>query len=99
MFNTNDYSYSETNKDIESKLRAAGTLKTGAEFRYGPVSFRAGCVFYQSPYTRYTSAFGKYRNIYSGGVGLKGENFYFDLALQKTTKPGFNYMYSDYFGN
>ena len=96
---TDSYSYDYVNKDITSFARIINNLKFGAEMKYGPLSFRGGAAFYQSPDNFYKDGFTDYRVSYSGGIGLKDENFYIDLALVNTTFPSFRYIYTDYDGN
>ena len=101
---TDSYSdYDYVNKDIATFARIVNNIKFGAEMKYGPLSFRGGAAFYQNPYNIsnvfYKDGFTDYRVSYSGGIGLKDENFYIDLALVNTTFPSFRYIYTDYDGN
>jgi len=99
LLEADDYSFNDRNKEIEANLRGAGTIKLGTEVRLGPISIRGGAALYQSPYTHFSPAFGKYRNVYTGGLGFRNENFYMDMAFIYTKTPSFRNLYSDYAGN
>lgn len=94
-----DYDYSSVNNDISKNARIINNLKFGAELRFGPVSIRGGAAFYQSPYNYYADGFTDYRVSYSGGLGLKNENFYIDMAVVNTTIPSYRFIYADNTGS
>jgi len=92
---SDNYDYTSVNNDISKNARIINNLKFGAELRLGPVSLRGGAAFYQSPYSYYADGFKDYRVSYSGGIGLKNENFYIDMAVVNTSVPSYRYIYTD----
>ena len=95
----NSINYDVDNTEITKMTRIVNNIKFGTELRIGVMSLRAGAGFYQSPYSMDKASFGDYRVSYSGGIGLKDENFYIDLAVVNSSTPSYRYIYTDYFGN
>lgn len=77
-------------------LAAVSNLKCGAEFRYGPFSFRGGYATYGNPYKNASGDF--YRRDISGGIGLATNTFYYDLAVTNAKMNNDQYLYSDLSG-
>ncbi|MCQ2973510.1 MAG: hypothetical protein MJ211_01720 [Bacteroidales bacterium] len=73
-----NYDFEYENKAIKDKFKATKNLRFGAEYLVGPVSVRAGYAMYGNPYKFVTKDI--QRQIISGGIGYKGESFYFDLT-------------------
>jgi len=94
--NIPDFNYENT--EITKMARIINNLKFGTELRLGVLSLRAGAAFYQSPYSYYNAGFKDYRVSYSGGIGMKDENFYIDLAVVNSTSPSYRYIYTDHNG-
>lgn len=91
--NSNEYSFSDENRDIKASLKNGQILKIGAEYRYKIFSFRAGTVMQSSPYEGgITYKEGNRSAVsYTGGLGIKGGNFFLDLGYAYTKTSG-NYM-------
>jgi hypothetical protein len=90
---SDDYNYSNENQDIKNILKSASNLKFGAEFRIKNVYLRGG-------YSNYGKAFSKGEinqdqnyNIISGGIGMRQQNFYFDLAYSARLSKSNYIMY------
>jgi len=92
--NTLDYNFENT--EIAKKTRFVNNVKIGSELKIGALSLRAGAAFYQSPYSYYKDGYKDYRVSYSGGIGLKDENFYIDLAVVNSSTPSYRYLYKDH---
>ncbi|MBU0763458.1 MAG: hypothetical protein KJ607_01345 [Bacteroidetes bacterium] len=89
-----DYSFTEENQTIRNAYVATGNLHVGAEYRYGPFSFRGGFMYYGSPYASSTPNSGAGKLCYTGGIGIKDNNIYFDLGYVYTTYSEKYFMYS-----
>ena len=89
-FNSNDYNFSDENRDIKNRFEQGHTLKIGAEYRYKVFSFRAGTVMQSSPYEGgITYKEGNRSAVsYTGGIGIKGGNFFLDLGYSFTKTSG-----------
>ncbi len=86
-------STSKLNSQISEELTAVSNLKCGAEFRYGPFSFRGGYATYGNPYKSASGDF--YRRDISGGVGLATNTFYYDLAVTNAKYDKNEWLYTD----
>ena len=95
--------YLTDNSDISKDFKAAVNIKSGLEFRLGPVSFRGGFAFYGSPYHNNFS--GEINDMlkgtmsYSGGIGFRRRGFSIDGAYSFTKHPDrahflYDYLYS-----
>lgn len=81
--------YSGENADISNKYTGSHHFRVGTEWRYQIFSFRAGGKYFTSPYQSEIndgSTFG-----FSGGIGLRQDWFYMDLAY------GYNNTQQDYY--
>jgi hypothetical protein len=85
-----------SNEDIRDGYQATHNFRVGTEWRYDIFSFRAGYAFYDSPYQDDIND-GSIRS-YSGGLGLKVNNFFFDVAYvySISKEDYFLYGYDDY---
>ena len=73
------------NAQIETIFQKTHNIRAGAEFRYGPLYFRAGGRYSTSPYTN-NSINPDYEKItLSGGLGYREKNFFIDFAFAQTT--------------
>ncbi len=88
--NSNEYSFSDENRNIKDRFENGQNLKIGAEYRYKIFSFRAGTVMQSSPYeSGFTYKEGNRSAIsYTGGLGIKGDNFFLDLGYGYTKTSG-----------
>ena len=73
------------NGRIKTAYQDVINLKTGAEFRTGIMSFRGGVGYFADPYRSNTTGTLNRGNLqFSGGIGIKTEGFYVDLAVVNT---------------
>jgi hypothetical protein len=77
------------NADIRTNYQEAVNFRLGGELKLSSVYFRAGFNSVGNPYLNAKST----RNIYSGGLGYRINNFYIDAAYSSTT---FKYSTSPY---
>ncbi|MDD4150300.1 MAG: outer membrane protein transport protein [Bacteroidales bacterium] len=91
---SNDYAFFDENTNIRKEYKNAHNIKLGLEYRYGPLSFRAGGAYYDSPYKSENHPNkNSYSLVYSGGVGIRGEFMYFDIGYAMVTNESSYYMY------
>lgn len=87
--------FHEINREKDAVLRNALNLKTGAEFRIGPVSLRGGVAYYSTPFNDRNFNSDHFNNdgiiSYSGGAGIRGQSVYFDMAYVYTGYPSHYY--------
>jgi hypothetical protein len=92
---SDNYNYYIENQDIKSVFDVAHNFRFGAEMRL------TSSVYLRGGYARYGSGFNSdedNRNnsysVYSGGLGIRQNNFYFDLAysLRSNTEAYFMYQ-------
>ena len=95
--------YDIENDDISTILKTAVNMKTGAEFRVGPVYLRGGIGYYGNPYNKdqfdvdYVKKTLKATMSYSGGIGFRNRDFYMDAAYSFIKSPErINNMYLSY---
>ena len=95
-----DYDYD--NDDISRILKTCMNVRTGAEFRLGPVFLRGGVAYYGNPYQK--NQFNetiketlKGTMNYSGGIGFRNRDFYMDAAYSFMKNPErINTLYMSY---
>ncbi|GAB4331935.1 MAG: hemin receptor [Flammeovirgaceae bacterium] len=80
---TNDNSLFKTNMTERVNIRL------GAEVRIDPVRIRAGYAHYPNPNANTSNE--NARKFYSGGVGIRKDNFFADFMLQFTSKVNSQY--------
>jgi len=90
-FRSYDYSFYNENNDIAVSYGKGHNYKVGTEWRSGPLSFRAGYAYYNSPYQ--SGLNDGSRNAYSGGIGFKDKFYYLDLAYVYTKSVEDYYLY------
>jgi len=76
----------EDNNNIKSIFQETHNIRAGAEFRYGPLYFRAGGRYSTSPYADIEGALNPdYEKItLSGGLGYREKHFFVDFAFAQT---------------
>ena len=79
------YKFINENITISRDFGVSHNLKAGAELRLNPVYLRAGAKYYMNPFVDTRN--GSDIFVYSGGVGFRSNNTFFDLAysLSKST--------------
>lgn len=71
--------FSLENQAIRSNFVSTHNIRLGTEWRLDPFRFRAGYRFQGNPLDKkFTADYGS--NIYSVGIGIKQEEYYFDMA-------------------
>lgn len=75
------------NQNIKTFFKETHNFRAGAEFRYGPLYFRAGGRYSTSPYKDVAGVLSAdYEKItLAGGLGYREKNFFIDFAFAQTT--------------
>lgn len=89
----NDYNFYDENSNIQKYYTATSNIRAGAEYRFGPFSFRGGYGIYGNPYSSTNIDNNTIYTSYSGGIGIRDENFFFDLAFVLTKNSENYYLY------
>lgn len=79
------------NEDIQTGYKSTHNIRIGTEWRYNIFSFRAGYAYYASPYSNGIND-GSLRS-YSGGIGMKFDKFFIDMAYVYSTSKEDYYLY------
>jgi hypothetical protein len=87
-----DYNFNEENASIENSYVGTHHIRVGTEWRYNIFSFRAGAKYFTSPYQNNINDGS--RMGFSGGVGLKVEWFFMDLAYAYSGMEDDYYFYN-----
>ncbi|MBD2723068.1 OmpP1/FadL family transporter [Hymenobacter armeniacus] len=90
--NGSDYPFTAENSDIQALYKNTVNLRFGAEGRFDIFRVRLGYARYGDPYKADTNN-ERAQNFYTGGFGLRQNNFFLDLAGVYTT---FNQDYTAY---
>jgi len=91
-FSSKGYSYPDVNQDIKSSYQATHNFRAGTEWRLSNFSFRGGYALYGSPYDNNLND-GK-RQMYSGGIGYKTNDYAIDFAYVYSVMSEDYYMYT-----
>ena len=91
-----DYGFFDENDAIRNEYKSSNNIKVGFEYSLGPVSFRTGGAFYDSPYASNHINKDAYTLVYSGGLGIRSEYVYFDVSYSYITNNNFSYLYEGY---
>jgi hypothetical protein len=87
-----DYRFNEENEQVRKKYQSTLNIKTGAEIRLRPISFRAGLDYFGNPYANDVND-GQIWKL-SGGIGYRDRDFFMDFAYVYTIKKEDYYMYN-----
>jgi hypothetical protein len=87
-----DYSFHEANDAIQNSYAATHTFRAGTEWRYNVFSFRLGGSYQTSPYQNNINT--SDRISFSGGIGIRSEYFFADIAYAYTGIKEDYYLYS-----
>jgi hypothetical protein len=90
---SDDYAFFNENTNIRNEYKPAHNIKLGLEYRFGPVSFRAGGAYYDTPYNSDHINKDAYTLVYSGGIGIRSESMYFDVAYASANSNNYYYLY------
>jgi hypothetical protein len=88
-----DYNLMDVNNRIQNIYSVAHNLRAGAEAHLGPMYLRAGVAFYDSPFKSTEVNAEAWNMIYSGGLGFRGKNVFFDMAYTYRTNDYRYYLY------
>ena len=88
-----DYDFANENDNIQNIYGATGNLKAGIEYRMGPISLRGGYAYYGSPYKTGSINENNDNSIFSGGLGINSNSFFFDLAYSHMTNSDTYVLY------
>lgn len=91
-----NYSFFTENDNIREFYKPAHNVRLGAEYRYGPLSFRIGAAYYDSPFKSDNINKDFYTLIYSGGIGIRGNDMYFDIAYSYIANSEFYSLYEGF---
>ena len=89
--NTSGNSYDLENQTVKDLYRSAVNLRIGGEARYDIFRFRLGYARYGDPYK--VNDFDRTQNHFTGGLGLRQNSFFLDLAGVYSTS---NLYYNPY---
>ncbi|MFO7879794.1 MAG: OmpP1/FadL family transporter [Bacteroidota bacterium] len=92
----NDEPFDIENDIIAESYGAAHNIRAGAEYRFGPVAFRAGWAYFDSPYVDGEINSGADFMQYSGGIGFRSKSFFFDLAYVYYDRNEKYFLYEGY---
>ncbi len=76
--------FSIENQNIRNNFQSTQNIRVGTEWRIDPFRIRAGYRYQGDPINDNFNV-DNTANIYSGGIGIKGEGYYFDMAYSLKT--------------
>ncbi len=79
------YNYTSENDVIRNVYKSTFNFKTGAEVRLSGVYLRGGFGYYGSPYKSSEINKDAHYLSYTGGIGIRDDNFSIDIAYAYTT--------------
>ena len=89
-----DYDYFDENNAITRQFNKTSNIRLGAEFVMGPISLRGGYALFGNPYTPEANRIDALTSQVSGGLGLKSENLYVDMAfIYALNKDNYDFYY------
>jgi len=91
------YSYTAENQDITDIFYVAHNFRVGAEVRLKPIYLRGGYALNGSGFAPGEENEESHYSTYSGGLGIRQSNFYFDVSysLRKNSQQYFMYSHPD----
>ena len=87
-----NYSFDEINSTIKSTYTASHTIRAGGEYRYHQLRLRLGGSYSTTPFAGGYNADSKTnqsRYSVTGGIGFRGDNFYFDAGYAYSRQGSF----------
>jgi hypothetical protein len=90
-----DYNYFAENQEIKDILKSASNIRIGAEYRINNVYLRGGYSYYGKANNPSEVNNNNYYSGLSFGIGMRQQNFYFDLAYSSLSGTSKYYMYND----
>lgn len=92
---SDSYDYSNENQGIKDILKSTSNLRLGAEFRISNIYLRGGYSYYGKAFNPNEANKNLDYNALSLGIGMRQQNFYFDLAYTALSGTSQYYMYND----
>lgn len=91
----NNENYSNENSSIRDILKSASNFRLGAEFRLSNIYLRGGYSYYGKAFKPSEENKDLNYNTLSFGIGMRQQNYYFDLAYTALYSTSLYYMYND----
>jgi len=88
-------SFSDENNSISDMYKSASNIRLGTEFRLRNIYLRAGYSYYGKAFKPETENKNLDYSSLSLGIGIRQQNFYFDLACSTLSSKRLYFMYSD----
>jgi hypothetical protein len=90
-----EYNFTQENKAVKAKYKAASNIRVGSELRFPPFLVRAGLAFYGNPYSDQVNNKTS-RTILTAGAGYRSpeDSFYVDFALVNIRQKEDYYFYT-----
>jgi hypothetical protein len=93
--NSDAYAFFNENEEVRLKYTSALNLRAGMEMRFNPVAVRLGFASFGNPYDNNINDASRIQ--FSGGIGFRDENMFFDLAYVYAIQSEDYYMYDPLF--
>ena len=90
-----DENFDKENTGIKKNLLSTSNLRLGAELRLSNIYLRGGYSYYGKPLKADDVNKNLNYNVLSFGIGMRQQNFYFDLAFTALSYSSKSYMYYD----
>jgi hypothetical protein len=89
-----DYGFLDENQAIVNNYTVTQNIRAGAELRLSAFYFRGGYAIYSSPFKNAT--IDKSTKYFTGGFGVRTDDFFFDLAYKQRLFSTDYYLYNGY---
>jgi hypothetical protein len=95
-FDASGSSFADVNDLIRQNYTSTGNLKIGTEWNYQNFVFRGGYAMNGSPFSTRVNLHGAdgSRTSYTGGIGIRDKDFYFDIGYVYTTGKDYYQPYT-----
>lgn len=88
------YNFFSENSAVKNVYQATHNFRGGAEFNLKPILLRAGYAYYSSPF-KSDSVNDYARNVVSGGIGFRSQDYFIDFTYAHSYSKGKYYLYTD----
>jgi len=92
---SDNYNYSNENSGIKEIFKSTSNLRLGAEFRLNNIYLRGGYSYYGKAFKPGEVNKDLAYNTLAFGIGMRQQNFYFDLAYTALSTTSKYFMYDD----